>query len=355
MQKLFWGVLSSLLGNCLIGLSFTLKRWIGSNARGASMCARLANWKWWISLLALLVGEVLNFAAYVTAPSFLVVLLGCVNVLSTQVSSALVLREYFTSVRLLGTISIALGVTLCIVSTPVNETPAIRTLPEVWQRLGEPTPQILLSLAVTTLLVLFVIAFQLERYRVRANQINNEPVQNSITVVGLGMYATGAVCAVTITKCVGIIANNAIFLHRFYFTYAPFYGVWPVALVFWATQIWLINWLLSHLEASAITPLMYLSYSLSGVFASGTFYKEFSTYGAAQAFLLSMAAALMCFGCYCVTRQYPRDIGFFRGVALTTSCRKRKPLMACTLKANASDTFGVYYHYHCLSTATLSY
>lgn len=314
MQLLLWGILSSLIGNCLIGVSFTLKRWISlPNNRGSTtnLCGRLRLWRWWLAVLTLLVGEILNFVAYVTAPSFLVVMLGCVNVLATQISSALFLKEYFTSVRLMGTLFIGLGITLCIVSTPLNEHPEIDTLPEVVARLGDTVPQILFTSAMTSLLLLTYVACRLERSRVRNGHVTSEGVQVSIAAIGLSMYGFGAMLTVTTTKAVGIVINEAVFDFKFRTDYAPSYLIWPLALMLWVTQLMLINWLLSHLEASAVTPLMYIIYTVSGVFASGIFYDEFADHTSVELILLFLATLLMAFGSYCVTRTFPRSQGFW--------------------------------------------
>jgi drug/metabolite transporter (DMT)-like permease len=306
------GVLFALLGNTLMGISFVVKRVLSKKhdaheeeelSHSARRCSwiphQLFRWQWWLATVILFTGEGLNFVGYVKAPASLIVLIGSVNVLVSYALSSLFLKEFFSSLRLAGSMFICAGVSVLVMGSPSNEEGAINTFPEAVLRLFEEIPIVMTGIASVVLVLLLAVSYGNKKNRTEQSY-----------VIPLCMYSCTACLMVITTKVIAIMLGEAA-NGKMHFNNAAAYLIWPWWFSMVALQLFILNWLLSLKDAGSIVPLMYVCYASTGMLTSGIYFEEFGSRELYQMFLMALAVLLIFSGVYMVTRDISRARGFW--------------------------------------------
>lgn len=118
----FIGVVLSLISAVLVGSSFILQK-KGHLTTGGKHTSYgfFKQVNWWMGMIFMALGEVINFVAYTIAPAILITPLGAFRVIISSILSALFLKEKMNRFGKLGVTLSLLGSTMIIIHAPQQE------------------------------------------------------------------------------------------------------------------------------------------------------------------------------------------------------------------------------------------
>ncbi|KAM0789325.1 hypothetical protein ACM66B_000161 [Microbotryomycetes sp. NB124-2] len=122
------GVLLAVGSGLFIGSSFVIKKkgLLASQRKSGAAAGEghqyLKNWVWWLGMLLMILGEVLNFVAYAFADAILVTPLGALSVVVCAILSSIFLKEKLTFFGKLGCLLCILGATIVALNGPQEQT-----------------------------------------------------------------------------------------------------------------------------------------------------------------------------------------------------------------------------------------
>ncbi|KAF1741704.1 hypothetical protein MXB_1014 [Myxobolus squamalis] len=118
------GVIISIFASFLIGMSFIIKKYGLAHAEKKGRRASdggfgyLKDPVWWIGMLFMSTGEILNFVAYMFAPAVIIAPIGAISILTSILLGVLVLKENFRKAQGFGCILIVIGTTILLFISP---------------------------------------------------------------------------------------------------------------------------------------------------------------------------------------------------------------------------------------------
>ncbi|TVU19453.1 hypothetical protein EJB05_35603, partial [Eragrostis curvula] len=124
-------------------------------ARGVGGYSYLLEPLWWAGMIAMIVGEIANFAAYAFAPAILVTPLGALSIIISAVLAHIMLREKLHIFGMLGCVLCVVGSTTIVLHAPPER--QIESVAEVWDLATEPA---FLLYAAIVLAAAFVLIFR---------------------------------------------------------------------------------------------------------------------------------------------------------------------------------------------------
>ncbi|XP_059631919.1 probable magnesium transporter NIPA4 isoform X2 [Cornus florida] len=146
------GLVLALSSSFFIGASFIIKKKglmkAGASGvrAGAGGFSYLYEPLWWTGMIAMVVGEIANFAAYAFAPAILVTPLGALSVIISAALAHIILRERLHIFGILGCILCIVGSVTIVLHAPQER--EIESVKEVWDLATDP------GLVITTALVI---------------------------------------------------------------------------------------------------------------------------------------------------------------------------------------------------------
>lgn len=155
----FWiGLALAVSSACFTGSSFILKKKgllnvsKGSNTRASDGgFMYLKEWLWWMGMILMILGEIMNFLAYLFAPATLVTPLGALSVITSAMMASYFLKEKLNLLGKVGCLLCVLGSTLIVVHSPQEQ--EIQTMTELLRRILEPGIIIFCVILIVTALV----------------------------------------------------------------------------------------------------------------------------------------------------------------------------------------------------------
>lgn len=160
----FWiGLALAVTSAVFTGSSFILKKkgLLNVSKRqatraGAGGFTYLKEWLWWCGMFLMIVGEVLNFLAYLFAPATLVTPLGALSVITSAMMASYFLKEKLNLLGKIGCLLCILGSTLMVLHSPKEA--EIQTMEELLDRIIEPGVIILcvILIGIACVLIFFI-------------------------------------------------------------------------------------------------------------------------------------------------------------------------------------------------------
>ncbi|KAH9757920.1 putative magnesium transporter NIPA3 [Citrus sinensis] len=151
------GLVLALSSSFFIGASFIVKKKGLKRAGSSGVRAGVGGYSylyeplWWVGMIAMIVGEIANFAAYAFAPAILVTPLGALSIIISAALAHIILRERLHIFGMLGCVLCVVGSTTIVLHAPQER--VIESVAEVWDLATEPA---LVLVAVFVLVVQFV-------------------------------------------------------------------------------------------------------------------------------------------------------------------------------------------------------
>ncbi|CAN6446977.1 unnamed protein product [Victoria cruziana] len=136
------GLVLALSSSFFIGASFIVKKKglkrAGANGlrAGSGGFSYLLEPLWWAGMIAMIVGEVANFAAYAFAPAILVTPLGALSIIVSSVLAHFVLKERLQTFGILGCLLCVVGSVTIVLHAPQEK--EIESVRQVWYLATEP-------------------------------------------------------------------------------------------------------------------------------------------------------------------------------------------------------------------------
>ncbi|KAM0947060.1 putative magnesium transporter NIPA [Dioscorea sansibarensis] len=248
------GLILALASSFLIGTSFVIKK-IGLRKAGASGVSAASGGfsylyepLWWIRMVAMILGETANFAAYAFAPAILVTPLGAMSIIVSAVLAHFVLSEKLHIFGIVGCILCIVGSTNIVLHAPKER--EITSVKELWHLATQPG-FIVYSIVVVGLVLLLVFKY--------ASKYGNKYL-----VIYVGICSLMGSLTVMSVKALGI-ALKLTFSGSNQFLYA---------------QTWFFAFVLSALDifnTAVVSPVYYVMFTILTILASMIMFKDWSS------------------------------------------------------------------------------
>ncbi|XP_039137804.1 probable magnesium transporter NIPA2 [Dioscorea cayenensis subsp. rotundata] len=265
------GLILALASSFLIGTSFVVKK-IGLRKAGASgVSAGLGGFSylyeplWWIGMVASILGETANFAAYAFAPAILVTPLGAMSIIVSAVLAHFVLSEKLHVFGIVGCILCIVGSTNIVLHAPKER--EITSVKELWHLATQPG-FIVYSIVVVGLVLLLVFKY--------ASKYGNKYL-----VIYVGICSLMGSLTVMSVKALGI-ALKLTFSGSNQFLYAQ---TWFFAFVLSVCVIMQLNFLNKALDifnTAVVSPVYYVMFTILTILASMIMFKDWSSQDAME-------------------------------------------------------------------------
>ncbi|KAL2923321.1 putative magnesium transporter NIPA2 [Bienertia sinuspersici] len=159
------GLVLAVSSSVFIGSSFIIKKKglmkagsTGTRAGSGGHSYLYEPW-WWAGMIAMIVGEIANFAAYAFAPAILVTPLGALSIIFSSVLAHFILKEKLHIFGVLGCVLCVVGSTTIVLHAPHERD--IESVRQVWHLATEPG--FLVYAGIVILLVLVLIFYYVPR------------------------------------------------------------------------------------------------------------------------------------------------------------------------------------------------
>ncbi|PON57239.1 Magnesium transporter NIPA [Trema orientale] len=265
------GLVLAVSSSIFIGSSFIIKKKglikagnTGIRA-GAGGFSYLHEPLWWAGMIAMIVGEIANFAAYAYAPAILVTPLGALSIIFSAVLAHFILEEKLHIFGVLGCILCMVGSTSIVLHAPQERT--INSVKQVWHLATEP------GFLVYTCIVLIVVAVLIFRYVPHYGKTH--------MVVYVGICSLMGSLTVMSVKALGI-ALKLTFEGSNQFIY---FQTWIFTVVVAGCCLLQINYLnkaLDTFNTAVISPVYYVMFTSFTILASMIMFKDWDSQNGAQ-------------------------------------------------------------------------
>ncbi|XP_031480410.1 probable magnesium transporter NIPA3 isoform X1 [Nymphaea colorata] len=265
------GLLLALSSSFFIGASFIvkkkgLKRAGASGLRaGSGGFSYLVEPLWWAGMIAMIVGEVANFAAYAFAPAILVTPLGALSIIVSSVLAHFVLKERLQTFGILGCLLCVVGSVTIVLHAPQEK--EIESVKQVWYLATEP------GFIIYTLVVIGLDVFLIFKL--------------APTYGHTHMFVYIGICSVTGSLTVMSVKALAIALKLSFSGMNQFiyFQTWFFALVVAFCVVLQMNYLNKALDVfntSVVSPVYYVMFTSFTILASMIMFKDWAGQQASQ-------------------------------------------------------------------------
>ncbi|KAM2711164.1 hypothetical protein EV1_031309 [Malus domestica] len=260
------GLTLAVSSSIFIGTSFIIKKKGLKKAGATGTRAGLGGYTylyeplWWAGMIAMIVGEIANFAAYAFAPAILVTPLGALSIIVSAVLAHFVLKEKLHIFGMLGCVLCVVGSVSIVLHAP-QEKP-IYSVKQVWHHATQP------GFIIYTCIVLILVAVLIVRYVPRYGQTH--------MIVYVGICSLMGSLTVMSVKAVGI-ALKLTFSGTNQFKY---FETWIFVLIVTVCCLFQINYLnkaLDTFNTAVISPVYYVMFTIFTILASVILFKDWES------------------------------------------------------------------------------
>ncbi|KAL5542677.1 hypothetical protein UlMin_010387 [Ulmus minor] len=220
---------------------------------------------WWAGMIAMVVGEIANFAAYAYAPAILVTPLGALSIIFSAVLAHFILAEKLHIFGMLGCVLCMVGSTSIVLHAPQERT--ITSVKQVWHFATEP------GFIVYTCIILVVAGVLIFRFVPRYGK--------SHMLVYVGICSLMGSLTVMSVKALGI-AVKLTFEGSNQFTYYETWIFTVVVIVCCLLQINYLNKALDTFNTAVISPVYYVMFTTFTILASMIMFKDWDNQNESQ-------------------------------------------------------------------------
>ncbi|XP_051133421.1 probable magnesium transporter NIPA1 [Andrographis paniculata] len=256
------GFLLAISSSVFIGSSFIIKKMglkrsgeTGTRASDGGFGYLKEPW-WWGGMIAMILGEAANFAAYAFAPAILVTPLGALSIIFSAVLAHFILNERLHIFGVVGCILCLVGSVTIVLHAPLERD--IESVKQVWHYATEPG--FIMYFLVVVALVLVLIFVYVPRYgqRYMVIYIGICSLMGSLTVM--------AVKAVAIALKLSFSGSNQfVYFQTWFFTI--------LVISFCVLQIVYLNKALDTFNTAVVSPVYYVMFTTLTIFASMIMFK----------------------------------------------------------------------------------
>ncbi|CAI9117590.1 OLC1v1019000C1 [Oldenlandia corymbosa var. corymbosa] len=256
------GLVLALSSSIFIGSSFIVKKKglkkagsTGTRAGSGGYSYLLEPW-WWAGMVAMIVGEIANFAAYAFAPAILVTPLGALSIIFSAVLAHFILKEKLHIFGIVGCALCLVGSTTIVIHAPVERD--IESVKDVWNLATEP------GFLVYSCIVVVAVALLIFRLAPRYGQTH--------MVVFIGICSLTGSLTVMGVKAVAI-ALKLSFSGSNQFKYFQTWFFTLVVIGFCLLQLNYLNKALDTFNTAVVSPVYYVMFTSFTILASVIMFK----------------------------------------------------------------------------------
>ncbi|XP_008790226.2 probable magnesium transporter NIPA4 isoform X2 [Phoenix dactylifera] len=257
------GLVLALSSSFFIGASFIVKKKglkkAGSSGvrAGAGGYSYLYEPLWWTGMIAMIVGEIANFAAYAFAPAILVTPLGALSIIISAALAHIILRERLHIFGILGCILCVVGSITIVLHAPQER--EIDSVKEVWDLATEPA---FLCYATIVIAAAFVIIFHfIPKYG------------QTHVLAYLGVCSLVGSLSVMAVKALGI-ALKLTFSGMNQLIYPQTWAFTIMVAICVVTQMNYLNKALDTFNTAVVSPIYYVMFTSLTILASVIMFKD---------------------------------------------------------------------------------
>lgn len=265
------GLVLALSSSVFIGSSFIVKKKGLKKAGSTGIRAGSGGYSylyepwWWAGMIAMIVGEIANFAAYAYAPAILVTPLGALSIIFSAVLAHFILEEKLHIFGVLGCILCVVGSTSIVLHAPQEKD--IESVKEVWHLATEP------GFIVYTCIVLVLVFILIFWFVPRYGQTH--------LIVYVGICSLMGSLTVMSVKALGIALkltfsgmNQFIYFQTWFFT---------IVVIFCCLlQLNYLNKALDTFNTAVISPVYYVMFTSLTILASIIMFKDWASQNASH-------------------------------------------------------------------------
>ncbi|KAG1328124.1 putative magnesium transporter NIPA4 [Cocos nucifera] len=257
------GLILALSSSLFIGASFIVKKKGLKKAGASGVRAGSGGYSylyeplWWIGMIAMVVGEVANFAAYAFAPAILVTPLGALSIIISAALAHIILRERLHIFGILGCVLCVVGSTTIVLHAPQER--EIESVKEVWDLATEPA---FLFYAAVVIAAVFVLIFHFV-----------PPYGQTHIMVYIGVCSLIGSLSVMSVKALGI-ALKLTFSGMNQLIYPQTWAFTIVVAACVITQVNYLNKALDTFNTAVVSPIYYVMFTSLTVLASVIMFKD---------------------------------------------------------------------------------
>jgi len=256
------GILLAISGGIIIAVSLSLQKYSHNKLKLKGKEDTLDYLKspmWWLGMVLMGVGELMNFLAFGFAPAALVTPLGCIAVLLNALIAVIFLDEKCTKNIIFGVVIITVSAVVLIIFAPKDDaTPNAEQIQDYF------TNWMFIVYFVVEIL-LIALLFYLKWFH------NVEHLLLLLLLVA--MLASFTIIA---SKIVSTYLNQMVLLHTGDLLKQPEFwislAVLPITTI---AQINLLNRAMQLYDVSVVVPVNFIFFTISGILAGAIFYQEF--------------------------------------------------------------------------------
>ncbi|KAK4519123.1 uncharacterized protein ATC70_009354 [Mucor velutinosus] len=135
LEGRYIGLILAICSSLLIGISFVVTKKglqnssTAEHGRASDSHRYLKNPVWWIGLIVMVMGEILNFIGYTFAPAILITPLGALSVIVGAILGSIFLKEKMGPIGIIGCLLSVIGAVIIIFHAP--EDPDVQSVQEL--------------------------------------------------------------------------------------------------------------------------------------------------------------------------------------------------------------------------------
>ncbi|KAJ7955380.1 Protein of unknown function (DUF803) [Quillaja saponaria] len=265
------GLVLAVSSSIFIGSSYIIKKkglkiagTTGSRAAFGGHSYLYEPW-WWAGMIAMVAGEIANFAAYAYAPAILVTPLGALSIIFSAVLAHFILEEKLHIFGVLGCVLCVVGSTSIILHAPHER--HIDSVKEVWHLATQP------GFLVYTFIVFVLVSVLIFWYAPRYGQTH--------MIVYIGICSLVGSLMVMCVKALGI-ALKLTFSGMNQFIYFQTWIFTVFVLGCCISQINYLNKALDTFNTAVVSPVYYVMFTSLTILASMIIFKNWDSQNASQ-------------------------------------------------------------------------
>ncbi|KAL0074017.1 magnesium transporter [Phycomyces blakesleeanus] len=265
LEAKYIGLILAICSSMLIGVSFVITKKGLQKASNGNGCASdshryLKNPVWWIGLLTMVSGEILNFVGYTFAPAILITPLGALSVIIGAILASIFLKERLGPTGVIGCLLSVIGAVIIVLHAP--EDPDVQSVHELLTFMLRPG--FIVYAVFASLITIALIWKAVPRW-------GKTKVIVYVTICSLvGSLSVMAIKAFGIAVRLTIGGNNQ-------FTQPSTYFFAFMCIIFILTQVNYFNKALDAFSTNVVNPIYYVCFTTATIGASAIMYQGWNS------------------------------------------------------------------------------
>ncbi|KAI9276664.1 magnesium transporter NIPA-domain-containing protein [Phascolomyces articulosus] len=277
MDSKYIGLILAICSSFLIGISFVItKKGLQQSSSASQAFASdshryLKSPIWWVGIITMVSGEILNFIGYTFAPAILITPLGALSVIIGAILATLFLKEKLGAIGIIGCLLSLIGAVIIVLHAP--EDPQVASVEELVNYMLQP------GFIVYFVLVILITGGMIWKVVPRWGKTK---VMVYVTICSLiGSLSVMTIKAFGIAVRLTAEGNNQ-------FTQPSTYVFGFMCIVFILTQVNYFNKALDTFSTNVVNPIYFVFFTTATIIASAIMYRGWHTANAVN------TASLIC-------------------------------------------------------------